>query len=103
MSRRTSPRGGPEDLPVPPTETADETRRKDYVVCPPPLLARPSRMVWRRGLRKLSSFERLAVRHVPHSHSGRVLRGTAQSPLFPAQPLLLRYANMVLAAARSLE
>src|SRR5713226_8544757 len=47
-------------------------------------------MVWRRRLRKLSSFKADPVRFLPHAHAGRVLRGSAQPALFQAQPLLLR-------------
>src|SRR6266478_8193341 len=47
-------------------------------------------MVWRRRLRKLSSFKADPVRFLPHAHAGGVLRGTAQPALFQAQPLLLR-------------
>src|SRR5260370_15207438 len=47
-------------------------------------------MVWRRRLRKLSSFKADPVRFLLHVYAGRVLRGTAQSALFEAQSLLLK-------------
>src|SRR6266478_5586254 len=87
-NRHTSPRGGPLTSQALLTETIDETqtRRKDDIT----LLARPARMVRRRGLRELPSFERHAVWFVPHTHAGRVLRRAAQPPLFSSQSLLLR-------------
>src|SRR4029077_15565156 len=89
-NRRTSPRGGPRTTPAPPTETTDEARCKNHVSFLPPLLARPSRMVWRRSVRKLPSFEGHAVWFAPHAHTGGVLRRTTRPPLFSPQPLLLR-------------
>src|SRR5437879_12527871 len=47
-------------------------------------------MVRRRCLCKLPPFERQAIQFVPHTLSGRVLRGTAQPPLFQTQSLLLK-------------
>src|SRR5713101_351455 len=93
-NRRTSPRGGLPTSQASPTETIDETCRDDCFTLPAPLLARPARMLWRRGLRRLPSFERHAVRFAPHTHACRVLRRAAQSPLFPSQSLLLRVAKM---------
>src|SRR5258706_5519145 len=91
-NRHPWPRGGPLTSQALLTETIDETqtRRKDDITLPAPLLARPARMVRRRGLRELPSFERHAVWFVPHTHAGRVLRRAAQPPLFSSQSLLLR-------------
>src|SRR5712672_2602256 len=88
-NRLTSPRAGPPTSPAPPTETTDANRHDCRLTFCSPLVARPSRMVRRRRLRKLSSFETHPVRHLPHPHARRVLCRTAQSPLFAPQPLLL--------------
>src|SRR6266550_2613900 len=90
MNRPTSPRGGPPTSLAPPTEMTDEKDCQDYLAFPAPLLARPSRMVRGRRLRRLSSFARYAIRLGPHTHAGRVLRRAAQPPLFAPQPLLLK-------------
>src|SRR2546429_5411301 len=71
MNRPTSPHGGPRTSLAPPTETTDETRRKEYFAFPAPLLARPSRMVRGCRLRKLSSFARYTIRFGPHTHTDR--------------------------------
>src|SRR5467141_1404651 len=89
-NRPTSPRGGLRTFPAPPMETTDETLCEIYVAFPPPLLARPPRMVWRCRLRKLSSFERHAAQLGPQATGRQVLRRTAQPPLFQAQSLLLK-------------
>src|SRR5436309_14684552 len=47
-------------------------------------------MVRRCRLRNLPPFEKHAIKFGPRTFSGRVLCGTAQSPPFQAQSLLLR-------------
>src|SRR6266851_1342833 len=89
-NRPTLPRGGPPAIPAPPTETTDAPLRKVHLAFSAASLARPPRMVRRRRLRKLPSLERHAAQLGPQAHAGRVLRGTAQPPLFQAQSLLLR-------------
>src|SRR2546421_12951762 len=46
-------------------------------------------MVWRRRLRTLFPLTCPTVCFLPHPEPGRVLRRSAQSPLFTPQPLLL--------------
>src|ERR1700694_5393530 len=90
MNRRTSPRSGPPTTPAPPMETTDAESAKNRLASAAPLLARPPRVVRRCCLRKLSSFAGQAVGLPLHSYTGGVLRGATQSPLLPAQPLLLK-------------
>src|SRR5260370_5734069 len=84
-NRLTSQHGGPPTIPAPPTETTDAQRCQDHVAlrppARPPLLARSPLMVWRRGLRKLSSLESLAVQLSPPAYSHRILCRAAQPPL----------------------
>src|SRR5690349_16131496 len=97
MSRPTSRRDGPRTLLVPvmtwpsatPLEMTDAQSRQTHETPPSPLLARPPRMVWRCGLRKLLAFKGPTRRLLPHPESGRILRRPAQPPLLPPQPLLL--------------
>jgi len=87
-NRRTSLRAGPRISPAPPTETTDATRRKIYLTFPAPFLRAFAN--GRAMLPMNATFvRRHAMRFVPPAHAGRILRGTAQPPLFTPQPLLL--------------
>src|SRR5437867_11720616 len=96
-NRHTSLRAGLRTYPVPPMGTTDAIRRKIWVAIPAPFLAWSSRMVRRCRLRNLPPFEKHAIKFGPRTFSGRVLCGTAQSPLFQAQSLLLRLGPRCLA------
>src|ERR1700739_1140531 len=95
-NRPTSRHAGPQTFPAPPTtpllatpsETIDAQRCQTDQTPLSPLLARPPRMVWRCGLRKLLAFRSPPRWLLPHPEPGRVLRRAAQSPLFTPQPLL---------------
>lgn len=82
---------GPRDLPERRTETIDASaaRGKIRYTIPSPLLARLAGVVWRRGLRALSALGGKTRRAVPHTQREGILPRADQSPLFPAQPLLL--------------
>src|SRR5215469_8073074 len=72
-------------------ETIDAASCNTHETLPSPFLARPPRMVRRRGLRELLAIARGPWRVLPHSEPDGVLLGAAQSPLCSPQPLLLKF------------
>src|SRR5689334_14495966 len=73
-----------------PSETTDAQSCQTHEAFCSSLLARCSRMVRRRGLRKLFAFQSQPDEFVRAARPGRILRRTAQSPVFASQSLLLR-------------
>jgi len=80
-------------------ETIDAQGRKTHETFPSSFLARPARMVRRRCLRELLAVARRSLRVLPPAEPGGVLRRAAQSPLFSAQPLLLKFSAFTSALA----
>src|SRR5215470_10681121 len=98
---------GPRTLPVlattlrlaTPSETTDAQGWQIHQTLSSTPLARPARMVRRRGLRELLALEGRATCLSSDIEPGRVLRGPAQSPLFTSQSLLLSITHLNLASA----
>jgi len=89
-NRPTCKRNGRRNIPAQRRETTDAVRDKDHQAVRTSILAWRAGMVRRRGVRAVRTLFGGSRRQMPTAHGGGVLRATAQSPLLPTEPLLLK-------------